>query len=76
MQTVKCDADGLISDSDNRRAMRGPLRALAFMILLLQGCGGGSAGSNPTATGFINQTQHTDAELWALWNATQQNLSQ
>jgi len=52
--------------------MRGRLRALALMMVLLQGCGGGV---NP-ATGFINQTQHTDAELWVLWHAAQQNLSQ
>jgi hypothetical protein len=44
------------------------------MILLLQGCGGGTV-SNP-AVGFVNQTQHTDAELQALWRAAQQNLSQ
>jgi len=55
--------------------MRGPLRVLALLILLLEGCGGGSA-SNPAAPGFINQTQHTDAQLWALWNAAQQNLAQ
>jgi hypothetical protein len=51
--------------------MRGQLRVLALMIVLLQGCGG----ANP-ATGFINQTRHTDAELWVLWHAAQQNLSQ
>jgi len=50
--------------------MRGPLQALAPMILLLQGCGGSS---NPAA-GSINQTQHTVAELWVLWKAAQQNL--
>jgi hypothetical protein len=44
------------------------------MILLLQGCGGGTVW-NP-AVGFVNQTQHTDAELQALWKAAQQNLSQ
>jgi hypothetical protein len=52
--------------------MRGRLRALALMIVLLQGC----RGANPAAVGFINQTQHTDAELLALWHAAQQNLSQ
>ena len=52
--------------------MRGPLRALALMIVLLQGC----RGANPPAVGFINQTQHTDSELWVLWQAAQQNLSQ
>ena len=54
--------------------MRGPLRALVLMILLLQGCGGG-AGANLGAAGFVNQTKHADAELWALWKAAQQNLS-
>jgi hypothetical protein len=52
--------------------MRGPLRALALMMVLLQACGGGA---NP-AVGFVNQTQHSDAELWALRHAAQQNLSQ
>jgi len=83
MQTVRLVADGFISNSDSdfdtRRVMRGRLRALVFMILLLQGCGGGGvgsgAGANP-AGGFVNQTQHTDAELWMLWKAAQQNLSQ
>jgi hypothetical protein len=51
--------------------MRGPVRALALMMVLLQACGG----ANP-AVGFINQTQHTDAELSDLWHAAQQNLSQ
>lgn len=49
-----------------------PLRATLLTIILL-GCGGGS--NNPTA-GFINQTQHTDAELWAIWSAAQQSLAQ
>jgi len=77
MQSAHRVADDLGSDGDNGRAMRGPLRALALMILLLQGCGGGGAGANPAAAaGFVNQTQHTDAELWTLWKAAQQNLSQ
>src|SRR6266446_6681602 len=68
------DGNGSEQDNDNRRAMRGPLRALALMILLLQGSGGG--GVSATAAGFVNQTQHTDAELWVLCKAAQQNLSQ
>ena len=58
--------------------MRRRLRVLALMVLLLEGCGSGGAGTgaNSAAVGFVNQTQHTDAELWALWKAAQQNLSQ
>jgi hypothetical protein len=29
-----------------------------------------------TPTGFINQTQYSDAQLWALWQTAQRNLSQ
>lgn len=46
----------------------------ALLLMVLLGCGGHSTG--PSAAGFINQTEHTDAELWALWSAAQQNLSQ
>jgi hypothetical protein len=49
------------------------LRATLLTMVLL-GCGGRS--NNPTAIGFINQTQHTDAELWAIWSGAQQSLSQ
>jgi hypothetical protein len=80
MQIANLAADGINSESDRdrRRAMRGRLRVLALMILLLTGCGGGMGGgpgANPAA-GFVNQTQLTDAELRALWQAAQQDLSQ
>jgi hypothetical protein len=26
--------------------------------------------------GFVNQTQHTDRQLWAIWKTAQQNLNQ
>ncbi len=26
--------------------------------------------------GFLNETKHSDAQLWAMWQAAQQNLSQ
>ena len=45
----------------------------ALLTLILLGCG---RSNNPTANGFINQTQHTDAELWAIWSAAQQSLSE
>ncbi|HTZ96021.1 MAG TPA: hypothetical protein VMB18_06470 [Terriglobales bacterium] len=49
------------------------LRAALLTILLL-GCGGRSTDSAPA--GFINQTQHTDAELWAIWSAAQQSIAE
>jgi hypothetical protein len=37
---------------------------------------GGFGGSPAPASGFVNHTQHSDAQLWALWRAAQQTLSQ
>src|SRR5260370_1876019 len=52
--------------------MRREFRGLVLVTLLLAGCGG-----HPTsAIGFINHTRHSDAELWSLWKAAQQSLSQ
>jgi hypothetical protein len=48
------------------------LRAVV-LILILVGCGGGSPDALPV--GFVNQTQHSDSELWAIWKAAQQNLA-
>jgi hypothetical protein len=48
------------------------LRACLLTIILL-GCGGHSTG--PDSAGFINQTQHTDAELWAIWSEAQQSIA-
>ena len=48
------------------------LRAYLLLLVLI-GCGGGTLGSPPS--GFINQTQHTDAQLWAIWQAAQQSLT-
>jgi hypothetical protein len=42
-------------------------------VLLLVGCGGGSLNELPI--GFINHTQHSDAELLAIWQAAQQSLA-
>src|SRR5207237_178782 len=54
------------------RVMLWQLRASVLGLLLLSGCGG----MPRPAIGFINHTQHSDAQLWALWKAAQQNLSQ
>lgn len=52
--------------------MRWQRIALVMGIVLLTG---GGARITP-AIGFVNQTQHSDAQLWSLWKAAQQNLSQ
>jgi hypothetical protein len=52
-----------------------PRRLLVLLACLwLAGCGGGFPGGLPT--GFINQTRHSDAELWAIWKTAQQELAQ
>lgn len=48
-------------------------RAALLAIILLNGCGGDRAAA---PAGFRNQTQHSDAQLWSLWQAAQQRLSQ
>jgi hypothetical protein len=55
---------------------RAGLRRLLVLLacLCLAGCGGGFPGGLPT--GFLNKTQHSDAELWAIWKTAQQDLAQ
>src|SRR5947208_9222374 len=43
-------------------------------ILLLCGCGGGLPESLPA--GFLNETRHSDEQLWTIWKTAQQILSQ
>ena len=54
------------------RGMRRDIGKFLLGLALL-GCGG-----RPDAVpaGFVNQTQHSDAELWVIWSAAQENLSQ
>ena len=47
--------------------------ALSGLAGLLVGCGGASP---ELPVGFINHTQHSEAELWAIWQAAQQTLAQ
>ncbi len=51
-------------------------RSLRTLILtmILAGCGSGLPNALPV--GFLNQTQHSDADLWALWKSAQQSLAQ
>jgi len=46
----------------------------AVLTLFLQGCGGPP--SSPSPSGFINQTQHSDADLQAIWTEAQQRVAQ
>ena len=40
--------------------------------LALLGCGGQP---NPLPVGFVNQTRHSDADLWMIWKAAQESLA-
>lgn len=42
-------------------------------LAVLAACGGGIPIAGPV--GFINHTQHSDADLWVLWQAAQQDLA-
>ena len=51
--------------------MRACVNFLLLLCMLFSGCG---TGPDTNAT-FINQTQHSDAQLWSLWKAAQNNLA-
>ena len=70
MQSLRSSADGPLKVQS--RAMRCSLRVSLFLVVLLAACGGRPA----PPPGFINHTQHSDANLWGLWRQAQQNLSQ
>ena len=52
--------------------MRARVHLLIICCVLFSGCGNGP----DSDVGFINETQHSDAQLWNLWKAAQANLSQ
>jgi hypothetical protein len=52
--------------------MRARVHVLILGCMLFSACGNGSDAD----IGFINETQHSDAQLWSLWKAAQKNLSQ
>src|SRR5271154_4939385 len=41
--------------------------------LTLLGCGGQP---NALPVGFVNQTKHSDADLWVIWKAAQESVDQ
>jgi hypothetical protein len=55
-----------------RTAMRNLMHVVVIVCVLFSGCGNGPE----AGIGFINETQHSDAQLWSLWKAAQKNLSQ
>jgi hypothetical protein len=56
----------------NRRTLRDRV-ALILVVVLFSTCGGDKRAAQ---IGIVNQTRHSDAQLWSLWHAAQQNLSQ
>ena len=52
--------------------MRNLMHVVVIVCVLFSGCGNGPE----AGIGFINETQHSDAQLWSLWKAAQKNLSQ
>src|SRR5258707_609064 len=74
MQTAPPSADDLFWGGS--RTMGRRLRAMLLVTVLFTGCGGRTASAPAPAIGFVNQTLHSDGQLWSLWKAAQQNLSQ
>lgn len=52
------------------------ITAILLSAALLFSCGGRPNTGLAGPKGFVNKTQHTDAQLWVLWTAAQQTLSQ
>jgi hypothetical protein len=46
----------------------------AILTVVLLGCGGSS--HSPATAGFVNQTQHSDVDLQAIWSEAQQSVAQ
>ena len=46
----------------------------AVLTAVLLGCGGSSP--NPVSSGFLNHTQHSDADLQAIWTEAQQSVAE
>jgi len=50
---------------------RNPWKLMLLLVLL--GCGGQP---DPGPAGFMNQTLHSDADLWVIWKAAQETVAQ
>jgi hypothetical protein len=56
--------------------MRSYSRFLVLLCVIFSGCGSNLGDAPAAAIGFVNETQHSDAQLWSLWKTAQQSLSQ
>jgi hypothetical protein len=65
-------SNGVEKTGQKERAMVRSLRVLA-LTLVLAGCG---ALPGVPSAGFVNQTRHNDADLWAIWKTAQQSIAQ
>ncbi len=74
MQITPSSADDIVWGGS--RTMQRQLRAMLLVMVLFTGCGGRTVSAPAPPIGFVNQTLHSDAQLWSLWKAAQQNLSQ
>jgi hypothetical protein len=70
MQHADISADTLFGNRGT--SMRTRVHLLILSCVFFSGCG-----NRPDSDiGFVNETQHTDAQLWSLWTAAQKDLSQ
>ncbi len=44
---------------------------VVLVAFLLVGCGN----NKPVTVGFLNETKHSDADLWVIWSAAQNSLA-
>ena len=50
-------------------------RGFRVLILTLLVLGCASTRTATTSVGFLNQTRHSDADLWSIWSAAQNSLA-
>src|SRR5579862_4737017 len=59
------------------RVLRGePMRRNLWKLMLILGLLGCGGQPNALPVGFVNQTRHSDDDLWVVWAAAQQTLNQ
>lgn len=66
-------ADKGLGNQETR--MRAYARVVLITCMVCAGCGSNTSTST-AAVGFVNETQHSDAQLWTLWKTAQETLAQ